>query len=121
MTPVTIDLPPLTSGDTFDGLQIGPVTFNGAPPPSQLASCRLYFRLATTKELGYGYRSGDPVTGFGVINITDPVLWLVQIPAGVLPLSKGSYYWDFETTDAAGVIRTLYKGVQQIGEDFSHD
>lgn len=56
-----------------------------------------------------------------MITITDPATWLITVPAQGLPLAVGQWAWDFETTDAAGVIRTLYKGTLTITRDQSYD
>jgi hypothetical protein len=56
-----------------------------------------------------------------LITITDQATWLITVPAQALPLAVGQWSWDFETTDAAGVIRTLYKGTLTITRDQSYD
>ena len=120
MIPVRIDLPDVLSGDTWDGLTIGPVSFNGGQPPHALQSCRLYFRDPKTKALACGFKS-DQTEGFGTISIDDPAAWLVSIAAQPLPMSAGTYEWDFETTDAAGTVRTLYGGTIRVRQDVTHD
>jgi len=119
MSPVEIALPSHTSGDTWEGLTIGPVLFNGVQPASALVSCRIYFRRATG-ALGYKLKS-VPGTGEGAITIANQTTWLVTVPEQALPLDVGSWLWDFETTDAAGVIRTLYHGTITITKQQAHD
>lgn len=120
MIPVRVDLPDALSGDTWDGLTIGPVLFNDVPPPAALQSCRLYFRDSKTKEFVHGFKSTEEA-GFGLITIVDSSTWLVIIPAQPLPLKAGQYVWDFETTDTAGTVKTLYEGIQRIRQDVTHD
>lgn len=120
MLPVKIDLPGHYTGDTWPGLTIGPVLFNDAQPEYALASCRLYFRDSKTRSLSLGFQS-EPLTGFTAMTILDPITWVIHIPAQQIPLVAGTYVWDFETTDSAGVVRTLYYGLQTVTEDISHD
>jgi hypothetical protein len=119
MQPVDIQLPDHTAGDTWEGLTIGPVLINGAQPSEALASCRLYFRKPNG-TIGYKLKSA-PGTGEGQITISNIDTWLIIVPEQVLPLAVGPWNWDFETTDAAGVIRTLYKGVLNITKHQSYD
>lgn len=119
MQPVEVNLPDHTNGDHWEGLTIGPVLFNNAQPGEALASCRLYFRKQNG-TIGYKLKS-SPGTGEGQITIANPTTWLVTVPGQVLPLAVGPWSWDFETTDAGGVIRTLYKGVLNITRDQSYD
>ncbi|MHB1350126.1 MAG: hypothetical protein ACYCYR_09660 [Desulfobulbaceae bacterium] len=120
MQPVDIQLPDHTAGDTWEGLTIGPVLFNDAQPAQALSSCRLYFRRQSGGGLGHKL-SSTPAAGDGLITITDQATWLITVPAQALPLAVGQWSWDFETTDAAGVIRTLYKGTLTITRDQSYD
>lgn len=120
MTPVTISLPSHTRGDTWEGLSIGPVLFDGIQPSTNLLSCRLYFRNIRSRILGYGFQT-NPSPGFGDITIVDVVTWHIEIAAQPLPLAAGVWTWDFETTDVAGAIRTLYAGQLTISQDNSND
>lgn len=120
MVPVVINLPDHTAGDTWEGVSVGPVLFNNEPPTELLTSCRMYFRNVLTKTLAYGYKS-EATTGFGNVSIDDAVAWKASISNQALPIAPGNYLWDFETTDADGVVRTLYKGVLTVAEDVSHD
>ena len=120
MPPVPINLNDHVTGDTWEGISIGPVLFNGAKPPYALASCRLYFRDANNKSFAYGFKSSAS-DGFGLISITSGDEWRANIPAQPLPLHAGRYSWDFETTDSSGIVRTIYAGVLKVLEDSSHD
>jgi hypothetical protein len=120
MEPVVIDLPPIVVGDTWEGLSVGPVLFNDAQPATELVKCRLYFRDVRNKKLAAGFTS-DVVEGIGLINISNAETWCADIPAQPLPLAVGLFLWSFETTDAVGIVRTLYKGVLEVGEDPTHD
>lgn len=128
MIPVTVNLPAHTRGDTWNapapddpgGLTIGPIQINGLAPTESLKRCRLYFRKRIGGALGYGFTS-EEVAGFGQIVITDAATWLVFIPPQALPLEVGFWRWDFETTDNADVVRTLYSGELEVAKDQSHD
>lgn len=119
MIPVTITLPDFVSGDTWQGMTIGPILFNGAQPSYALLSCRLHFRNYSG-SLAFAL-SSSPQTGQGSIIISNAVTWSILIPAQVLSLVAGKYSWDFETVDSEGVIRTLYEGVQNVLRDYTHD
>jgi hypothetical protein len=93
---------------------------NGATPEASLASCRLYFRDSTDSALGYKLVL-DPGEGEGQIQISDAVNWLVIVPEQELDLDVGNWYWDFEATDSAGRILTLYDGVLTVTLDASYD
>lgn len=121
VAPVTISLSEMTAGDTWQGIIIGPVLFNGAQPSYPLSSCRLYFRKMQDSTLSFAFESGTPSEGKGTITITNAATWSVIIPAQAHHLAPGSYKWDFETTDSVGVIRTLYKGVVNVAPDVSYD
>jgi hypothetical protein len=117
---VRIDLPDHKRGDTYQKLTFGPILINGATPESSLASCRLYFRDSTDSALGYKLVL-DPGEGEGQIQISDAVNWLVIVPEQELDLDVGNWYWDFEATDSAGRILTLYDGVLTVTLDASYD
>lgn len=119
MQPVEVQLPDHTAGDTWERIHIGPILFNNAQPPESLQSCRWYFR-DRKKVIGYKFKS-SPGAGEGTITINDAATWDVTIPPTLMPLEKGDWHWDFETTDAAGVVRTLYHGVLKLTCDVSHD
>ena len=69
MQPVPINLSSHTKNDTWEGVTIGPVLFNGVQPASALSSCRMYFR-DTSGTIGYKLKS-SPGVGEGTITITD--------------------------------------------------
>lgn len=119
-TPVNIPLPDHKHGDTWDGMSIGPILFDGQPPPNALASCRLYFRHNRYKTFGYGFRA-PALNGFGVITIVDANTWQLVIPPQLLPLAVGLWLWELETTDASGKILTLYAGTLTITQDITND
>lgn len=118
MRPVPVTLNDHTRGDTWEGITIGPVMFNGAQPTSVLSSCRMQFR-DDNDTLGYELNS-VPATGKGPITITNSTTWVVTVPAQQLPLDAATWRWDFETTDAGGVVRTLYSGILRIKADVTH-
>lgn len=120
MKAVNVDLPTHTRGDTWEGVDIGPVLFDDVQPSSALVSCRMYFRSYESKRFGYGFNS-EVVEGQGTIIIDDANTWEMSIDDQDLDLEAGRWRWDFETTDAAGAIRTLYKGVLTIKQDETYD
>lgn len=118
MAPVTINLEPHYKGDSWHGVEIGPVLINDAVPSAALVNCRMQFR---DKRDALGYELNSTVAvGKGLITILDPNTWEMQVNGQVLDIPEGRWKWDFETTDANGVVRTLYKGVLQVNGDVSH-
>jgi hypothetical protein len=115
MTPAFVELPPFVRGDTWSGIQIGPITFDNVAPTNALVSCRLHFRDKANK-LGYGFSSISTV-GYGIIVITDANTWEISIAEQSLPLEAGTWTWDFETTDSLGITKTYIRGNIKISED----
>ena len=120
MIPVLI--PPLPThymGDTWKGLLgFGPVLIDDAQPPNTLSYCRMQFR--DRNELGYELNSA-PEAGEGTLTISNATTWEITVPSQLLPLEKGVWSWDLETTDSAGTILTLYKGTIRVDRDISYD
>lgn len=114
MRPVIIDLPDHTKNDTWEGLSIGPVTFNNSTPTYPVSACRMHFR---TKDgtLGQEFTSSN-----STITITVSGTWEIEVSPQVLSLTEGTWKWDFETTDTQGYIRTLYAGTIRIFDDVTY-
>ena len=112
MTPKTINLPSIVTGDSFYGLTIGPITFNTVAPDYPLDSCVLWIEA----DSGQVFQFKSDGTGDALITIDDDVNWTVSIPPTpiLLPPSPGN--WFYKTIDTAGVVRTLYKGRLDITE-----
>lgn len=119
MQPVTINIPDHTKGDTWEGLSIGPVTFDSAPPPSNLVSCRMYLR-DRRGNLVLKFRT-SPAAGEKTITVSDAATWEILVPSVVIDINPSDYSWGFETTDAAGAVRTLYAGVWTITKEHTYD
>lgn len=52
------------------------------------------------------------------IIITDAALWTFSIPTVLnFPLAAGVWQYDFETTDAAGFVRTYFGGTLTVERD----
>jgi len=121
MQPTNMILTPHTSGDTWEGKVFGPILLGGVQPTYTLESCRMYFRHTINGRVYWRLNSDSSVSRDGTITITDSTTWLVTIPEQVLDLETGTYFWDFETVDANGAIRTLYKGTLFITPEVSND
>jgi len=125
--PVTIKLKDHYRGDHWRGiLKIGPIQINSGTPevpvlipmPNPFDSGRIQFRSASG-DLGYEL-STTPVTGKGTITVVDAATWEFEVPVQPLPLDAGVWSWDFETTDANGVVLTPYEGTLKVNQDKSH-
>ena len=118
MAPVTIKINEYYKGDSWSGLDIGPVIIDGAQPLLTLASCRMHFR---DEDGALGYALNTVVTvGKGTIVISNTVTWEILVPKQILDLTAGKWFWDFETTDAAGNVLTLYKGSLKVKQDVTY-
>lgn len=84
-----------------------------APPATALAHVRIQFRLGSeTGSVGLELSDGNEK-----ITIIDADEWIIDVPAQAGPSKAGEWYWDLETEDAAGVIRTYVTGVQVMQQD----
>jgi hypothetical protein len=109
MKPVNITLEDHYQGDSWVGMGIGPVLINDAQPPNTLSSCKLQFR-DKFGQLG-AILSTAPAAGEGTITIDNATTWEASIAPQLLSLPRpGIWTWDFQTTDSAGIRRTLYSG-----------
>jgi len=118
MAPVTIKINEYYKGDSWSGLDIGPILIDGVQPLLTLASCRMHFRNADG-ALGYALNT-VPTADKGTIVISNATTWEVTIPTQILDLIAGKWLWDFETTDSAGNVLTLYKGSLTVKQDVTY-
>jgi hypothetical protein len=84
------------------------------PPAAALAHARIQFRRnSPTGAVGLEVTDEN-----GKLVIADAVAWKFSIPDTVAaPPLAGSYYWDLETVDESGVIKTYLEGVWEITQD----
>jgi hypothetical protein len=77
------------------------------PPASALTHARIQFRRESpTGTVGLEITDAND----GIV-IDDADAWIISVPDTVAaPTRAGSYYWDLETEDAAGVIKTYLAG-----------
>lgn len=111
--PAKLDLPSVLRGDTFPKFSITGVTVDGAAPTSALAGVQIDFRTspgASTAALSLSTGSG--------ITIDDAAAWAFSVDAFTVTLDAAvRYYFDIETTDAAGTVRTYAAGSWFVGQD----
>ena len=130
MAPEKITLVDHYKGDSWVGMIIGPVLFNGTAPLADLASCKLQFRDefdALGQEFNIVGEGGAIDGAIGLITIDDAATWEITVPVQPLNCDAGvsedgssnkkTWYWDFETVDADGVKLTIYKGTIKVFED----
>ena len=118
MVPEKVTLSKYYHGDTWKGFKIGPVLFDGNAPTTTLVSCKLQFR-DKYDNLGYEYNTVSAICK-GLITITDAATWEVTVEPGILDLEKGLWYWDLETVDSAGTIKTIISGKIRIKIDITN-
>lgn len=112
MRPAVVNLNDHTSGDTWEGITVGPVLINGIAVGADAVTCRMSFRSKNDRSLGQTLTTTN-----SDITIEDAATWEFTVEPTVLTMDAGSYGWDFEVTDSSGVIRTLYKGSFNLIQD----
>ncbi|MGL6349231.1 MAG: hypothetical protein ACRC2U_05135 [Aeromonas sp.] len=100
--PILIPLTKLVAGDTWPGIAELRVRIAGTAPTSQLTAVTM--RLVRTDS-----RSAVPI--IIPVQIVDPLLWIMRVPALIIPgVSTGRYKYHITCTDAAGTVQTYFKG-----------
>lgn len=110
--PAQITLPPIVRGDTWDGISVT-LSSSGTALADSLTSVRMIFHeaAADTDTLTLTSTGGD-------ISITSTAGWEFTVdPITPFPLDPGTQYWNIETTDSAGSIKTYLVGTIQILND----
>jgi hypothetical protein len=94
-------------GDTWGGIPSITLT----PHPNyNVASAEMQFRESKVAVLP----SATLTTSDDSIIINDPVNWEFMIPVQNLPLTAGTYDWQFQTTDVEGNVQTYLQGTIQV-------
>jgi hypothetical protein len=110
--PAQITLPPIVRGDTWDGISVS-LSSSGTAFADTLTSVRMIFHDAAgdTDTLTLTSTGGN-------ISITSAANWQFTVNAITpFPLSPGTQYWNIETTDSGGSIKTYMVGTIQILND----
>jgi hypothetical protein len=115
--PGTYNWPEVTTGDTFGGISSLQIVVNNASPAFPLTSARIHFRRIKgstgTPELALS------TTGGGIV-IQNADTWIINIPELVVELPAATYYYDLETTDSQGAVKTYVSGSWKIKPDNTH-
>ena len=110
--PANIALPDIVRGDTWDGISVGFNT-SGTLLADPLVSVRMAFSEADTDIDTLMLTSAA-----GQIVITSASDWQFTVNAITpFPLPAGTFYWNIETTDSAGSIKTYLVGTILIIND----
>jgi hypothetical protein len=107
--PQSLSLPSVYEGTTWEG--IGSVTLQrpaGTPLPLEGAHLKMIYRRAGERRVRLSLS-----TGAG-IQITDPAAGVFQVPARILDLPAGTYYWEIIVTFSSGEVVPLFVGTQEI-------
>ena len=123
--PARVDLPAVTQGDSWQGLTVGPVTFDGEAWPVALETVRMKVRVRQTGTaqgaLVLSFHSSPTGTQLPV-TITDAATWefeIPEVPYDDLPIEAGVYEYQIECTDEDGFRLTLYEGSWTVGRDIT--
>jgi hypothetical protein len=112
MKPATLVLEPMVQGDTWDGIPSITLMINGAPPAEALASVRMRFQRDGKQLPNYVELTS---TVAAQITISSAAGWELVVPPQPVPdLTRGSWSWNLETTDALGAVRTFLQGTLEI-------
>lgn len=114
--PGIYDWPEIRTGDTFSGITSMQIVVNGAPPTYPIVSARIHFR---TDPDGEGAPALELSTPSG-ITIVNAATWTISIPGFLVTLPPAVYYYDLETVDSNGQIRTYVAGYWDILEDVTN-
>lgn len=117
-TPGQLTLDPQVRGDNWLGIpNIGPVTIDGVQPAQPAVAATMTFRRMLT-SLVYGYTlRNSPGAGEGTIQIVNADYWIFKVPAQLLPLQDGPWFWDFQITPQGGLPVTYLQGTVLILPD----
>lgn len=92
------------------------VLYRLTAPAVALAKATAQFRLADEKGRVVLELSSE--TDPAGVEIEDADNWVVNLPEVVAGFSvAGSLVWDIETEDAAGTIKTVWRGTIEVGGD----
>lgn len=113
--PAYYEMQSLVLGDTWRGIPNITINPSGVLT-TDLSSARIQFR----KEKS---RGGDPLdeistTNSGII-INSATGWSISIPPQNLNLLVGNIYWDLETIDNSGHVKTYLEGILPVLQDVS--
>lgn len=114
MTPYNYPLGPFTAGDHFPGIPSLSLQINGAAPASALASARMRFKPSDRRPDA----AVELTSGAGKITISSAANWQMTVPVQAVPgLTAGTWKYNLETTNAAGVVQTFLAGELSVLED----
>ena len=112
--PKTFNIPPILTGDDFDGFTVTGVTVNGANPPNALSAASIHFRTSPDA-------TGDPALAInstsGGITISNVTTWNCVVNSFRVGLTPALYYYDMQFTDSAGKIKTYLQGQWPVYRD----
>jgi len=98
--------------DTWTGISSVTVT---PAPASPLASVIMAFKVdpsATAPAL-------QLTSAASQITITNAATWTFSVPPQALALTPGTWYWQIQTTSAAGTVNTYLQGTLEVLNDYT--
>jgi hypothetical protein len=109
--PQTVDLPAIYEGTTWEGISSIEIDLpGGAPLNLTNAQLQMTFRRVGERAIRHTLSIGS-----GIV-VTDAAEGLAQIPAQLLPLAAGRYYYETILTQSDGVVLALFIGVLEIAK-----
>jgi len=114
MKPAKYDMPAVTRGDQWEGFGVA-VLVNAVAPAVALALVEIHFR-ATPGATGAPLASLSSANA-DQIEIISAATWAYSVKRQTLALPAGRYYYDIQTTDTAGVVKTYLAGTIKVTQD----
>ena len=111
--PAEYTIPACVTGDTFPSLVVDSITVSGVAPANTLASVRMDIRTTPTASTA----SKALTSAGGDITIDSAANWGFTVEPFAIALTARTYYYDIETTDSSGTVRTYLTGTWKVVQD----
>lgn len=113
--PAYYEMKPIVIGDTWDGIPSITIGSSGANDLLGLSSAKMQFRLQKARGGAALDEISSANSGILIENSGDP--WGIKIPPRNLNLLVGDIFYDLETINASGEIKTYLEGIIPILQD----
>jgi len=108
------NIPKIIKGDTFNDLQF---TLSINSVVVDLTAYTIACKFRKSSKTGKVYKSLTTAAG---ITLTEAVNGVFQIDAFTCDFDAGTYYYDIEFTDGAGLIDTYIQGQMKVEQDVTY-
>lgn len=121
------------SGDTWPGIDVGPIMVDGGDDPdypmeNSVERVDLFFRKKGSDNIAIKFSTVVPEEQGDIIvnpiEIVDAVNWVIKVlPCSpeAFPLKPGTYIGHFQTIDSEDIKRTLYEITITVTKDLTSE